>query len=551
MTVAVLTALLCAGGMTQAGAIPGLIGGDLTDPTDSGMLTGSVIVSAQKGGEEGTKAFDNDKGTKWYTNPTSTNHSIQFRFDNPTASYAVDSYTISSANDDHGRDPKDWTLFGSNDGAIYTPLHTVTNEQFTARFETREFTFTNTTDYEYYKFEITADYSSDQLQLSEIELFDSSYVPPVVPTDVTAPGDPVVGLRNTVAGGPNGDQANWPGGEPPANAINNTFAKYLNFGEVKTGQVAGENTGLYVTPLMGSTVLDGMRFASANDNPARDPMTYTLEGTNGNPASAAWTLIDSGATGLTTARNTLQDATTFVNTDAYTSYRLLFPTVRGTGQNSMQIGEVQFLGILDPNAPPPPESVFYIGVDNGNQGEFDHEDNADDHYYWEDGDYSALGTGGANWSSGQEPWSGGDGTIGFDRALLVNDPINYIYFQLEGLEAAADAQFSFISDMREPNGTHDLAFYMNGVLFHTETGIGEKTVMDTFTGADVGAVAGSNFIEIVRTGPSTSGGWIQFDYLSLTVVPGAPNAIPEPMTMLAVGLGIAGLGGYIRKRRRA
>ena len=29
------------------------------------------------------------------------------------------------------------------------------------------------------------------------------------------------------------------------------------------------------------------------------------------------------------------------------------------------------------------------------------------------------------------------------------------------------------------------------------------------------------------------------------------NAIPEPMTMLAVGLGISGLGGYIRKRRRA
>ena len=29
------------------------------------------------------------------------------------------------------------------------------------------------------------------------------------------------------------------------------------------------------------------------------------------------------------------------------------------------------------------------------------------------------------------------------------------------------------------------------------------------------------------------------------------QVIPEPMTMLAVGLGITGLGGYIRKRRRA
>jgi len=31
----------------------------------------------------------------------------------------------------------------------------------------------------------------------------------------------------------------------------------------------------------------------------------------------------------------------------------------------------------------------------------------------------------------------------------------------------------------------------------------------------------------------------------------APQAIPEPMTMLAVGLSVAGLGGYVRKRRRS
>lgn len=194
----------------------------------------------------------------------------------------------------------------------------------------------------------------------------------------------------------------------------------------------------------------------------------------------------------------------------------------------------------DPTAlPSPPISVFYIGVDNGNNSEFDHENDADDHYYWEDGDYSGLGTGGANWTGGQEDWSGGDSVTGFDRALIAGDPTNYIYFQLEDLEAAADAQFSLISDMVQPDGTHDLEFRMNGAAFHTETGIGTKLVTDTFTGADVGAVPGSNVIEILRTGGP--GGWIQFDYVSLEVVPGAA-VIPEPSTFVLAALGLLGLG---------
>ena len=200
---------------------------------------------------------------------------------------------------------------------------------------------------------------------------------------------------------------------------------------------------------------------------------------------------------------------------------------------------------------PVPQSVFYIGVNNGNNSDFDHENAADDHYYWEDGNYSALGTGGGTWSEGRmEIWRDDGGPEGFDRAVLAGDPINHIYFQLDTLEAAGDAQFSFVSDMVQTNGNHDLAFSMNGNLFHTVTNIGNGPIADTFTGADVGAVVGSNVITIERTGGP--GGWIQFDYLSLDVTPGAAApVIPEPMTMLAVGLGIAGLGGYVRKRKRA
>ncbi len=172
--------------------------------------------------------------------------------------------------------------------------------------------------------------------------------------DVTAPGDTIVGLHATVAGGLNTYSTSgtgpgqYPSNEAPPNAINNTLAKYLNFGN--TGSIpAGYQTGFYVTPASGPSVVTGIRLQTANDNAPRDPVTFTLEGTNGDPTQpGVWTLIAQGNTGLQTdpGRNTWQPYGTeavFNNTAAYTSYRLLFPTVRGTGQNSMQVAEAELL----------------------------------------------------------------------------------------------------------------------------------------------------------------------------------------------------------------
>jgi len=59
---------------------------------------------------------------------------------------------------------------------------------------------------------------------------------------------------------------------------------------------------------------------------------------------------------------------------------------------------------------------------------------------------------------------------------------------------------------------------------------------------------GSNVIEIRRTGGP--GGWIQFDYLSLDVVPGTAALIPEPSTSVLAVLGLLGLSLVGRPRRR-
>jgi len=118
------------------------------------------------------------------------------------------------------------------------------------------------------------------------------------------------------------------------------------------------------------TVVTGLRLTTANDAPGRDPMTYTLEGTLGDPMGGPWTLIASGNTGLetlsdpTNQRNTVGPAVTFGNTTAYRSYRLLFPTVRnpvyGPTDNSMQVAEIELLdaGGGDVTAP----GDFIMGV---------------------------------------------------------------------------------------------------------------------------------------------------------------------------------------------
>ncbi len=93
----------------------------------------------------------------------------------------------------------------------------------------------------------------------------------------------------------------------------------------------------------------GLRFTSAADVPARDPMTFIMEGTQGTAAAGPWVTLATGNTGLTTARLTAGPAVSFPNPAAYKSYRLTFPTVRDRNSvpagdvASMQIAEVEFL----------------------------------------------------------------------------------------------------------------------------------------------------------------------------------------------------------------
>jgi hypothetical protein len=180
-----------------------------------------------------------------------------------------------------------------------------------------------------------------------------SPIQPALP-DVTSPADSIV----IVNGDDDGDGS---AGDPPAaegveNAINDVAQKYLNFRDVRSGFI--------VTPAAGPTVITGARFYTANDSPERDPASYEILGSTVGP-DGPFVLIDSGGLSLPLERNGSGDIpvdyrnlvhqeVSFENEVAYVSYQVVFPTLRdAAAANSMQIAEVEFLGVVVPTEPLP------------------------------------------------------------------------------------------------------------------------------------------------------------------------------------------------------
>ena len=168
--------------------------------------------------------------------------------------------------------------------------------------------------------------------------------------DVTLPGDLVAAYQ------PNGGSS--PGTQGPANAINNTTAKYLNFGANGGAPFFGP-VGFVVTPSQGSSIVTGVRVYAANDSEGRDPVDYTLEGSTD---GTNFTFISSGALSLHGDRNgdgnplnpiaqSLAEAN-FANATGYSSYRVSFSNVKDPDNaNSMQLAEVELLGTLLASSP--------------------------------------------------------------------------------------------------------------------------------------------------------------------------------------------------------
>ena len=143
----------------------------LSSPSSGSLTTGGTAAASSSNspsGEEKEKAFDASSTTKWLIFASSG--WIQYQFGN-NASHAISSYTITSANDFQARDPKNWTLIGSNDGTNWTTIDTRSNQSFANRFMTKTYTVSSTSAYKYYRLNVTANNGGAELQIAEIGLY--------------------------------------------------------------------------------------------------------------------------------------------------------------------------------------------------------------------------------------------------------------------------------------------------------------------------------------------------------------------------------------------
>lgn len=176
-------------------------------PLPAGSLLGhvqAVNASAENApGEVAAYLADNSPGTKWLAfSPTAT---ITYTLD---SARAMAGYSLTSGNDAPGRDPKNFTVAGSNDGATWIALDTQTGQSFTGRGTTNSYTIATPAAYTQYRLSITANSGDSITQLADWGISDgSTVVPPGSPMETVVGTGPTSGPNMKAGAGFTGAKA--------------------------------------------------------------------------------------------------------------------------------------------------------------------------------------------------------------------------------------------------------------------------------------------------------------------------------------------------------
>jgi hypothetical protein len=136
-----------------------------TAPTPSVCTYSSYLASSWYA----YKAFDQvDANTSAYVSNNSAVCWIQYYHG---STILINAYNIKPRKDDNlvTRCPNTWTIWGSNDGVVFSTLSTVSGQTWTMNVAKR-FTFTNTTSYSYYRMNVSATNGDNYCTIGELEL---------------------------------------------------------------------------------------------------------------------------------------------------------------------------------------------------------------------------------------------------------------------------------------------------------------------------------------------------------------------------------------------
>lgn len=114
-------------------------------------------------------AFDNNDSTGWHHNLAAP-ATLQYQF---TESYKIRKYTLRNRYGTNNQTPYNWLFQGSNNGSDWVTLHEVNNEEWAGIFK-KEYEFTNSTDYLYYRLHITTYHpqSGGDVSIMEMEMME-------------------------------------------------------------------------------------------------------------------------------------------------------------------------------------------------------------------------------------------------------------------------------------------------------------------------------------------------------------------------------------------
>ncbi len=317
---------------------------------------GIVSSSSYPAVESPASMLDGDPNTKYLNGGGAGSGFIV----TPTTPFMVQSFTLTTANDDAARDPVAWELYGTNDAVTSADNSAGLAENWTlvasGTVELPEerltvgpvVSFASWDVYASFKMIFKTTKGASLMQVADVAFYPLA----------DAQGGNILSATDAIIAIEQGWQSNYPAAEAPTKLLDNDpNTKYLNFGKTKSGFI--------VTPAVGASILDGFEITTANDSEERDPVVWMIYGTNdgivtednGDGLSENWTLICGGTMTLPTERKTLGSRYVIANqVELYTSYKMVFETVKdAAAANSMQIADVQFFGTTTPGEPRPQE----------------------------------------------------------------------------------------------------------------------------------------------------------------------------------------------------